>query len=83
MFPTYSNGNFTVTSTGIELRLSIPAIEAIVTFKGLMFSVELPYSFFYNNTEGQCGELHSIIAYLHPLNSSNNSKYQPIYKLGL
>lgn len=60
MFPTYSNDDFIITSTGIELRLRIPAIEAIVTFKGLMFSVDLPYSIFHNNTEGQCGELHSI-----------------------
>lgn len=62
MFPTYSNGDFIITSTEIELHLRIAAIEAIVIFKGFMFSVELPFSLFHNNTEGHCGELHSIIA---------------------
>ncbi|TNN00100.1 hypothetical protein fugu_011346 [Takifugu bimaculatus] len=55
VFPTYSNDDFSITSTGIELHLKIPAINAIVTFKGLMFSVELPFTLFHNNTEGQCG----------------------------
>uniref|UniRef100_A0A8P4KJC6 Mucin-2 n=2 Tax=Dicentrarchus labrax TaxID=13489 RepID=A0A8P4KJC6_DICLA len=53
--PTYSKDGIIITSTGIELRLRIPAIEAVVTFKGLLFSVELPFSLFHNNTEGQCG----------------------------
>eukprot|EP00066_Takifugu_rubripes_P016639 XP_011605905.1 PREDICTED: intestinal mucin-like protein [Takifugu rubripes] len=55
VFPTYSNDDFSITSTGIELHLKIPAINATVTFKGLMFSVELPFTLFHNNTEGQCG----------------------------
>ncbi|KAM6936956.1 mucin-2-like [Xenentodon cancila] len=53
--PTYSNKDFTITSTKIELILKIPAINATVTFKGLLFSVDLPFSLFHNNTEGQCG----------------------------
>uniref|UniRef100_A0A672Y954 VWFD domain-containing protein n=1 Tax=Sphaeramia orbicularis TaxID=375764 RepID=A0A672Y954_9TELE len=53
--PTYSNDDFIITSTSIELLLRIPAIEAVVTFKGLLFSIELPFSLFHNNTEGQCG----------------------------
>ncbi|XP_055365808.1 mucin-5AC-like [Betta splendens] len=56
VFPTYSNQDFTITSTSaIEMLLKIPAIEAIVSFKGIIFTVELPYSLFKNNTEGQCG----------------------------
>ncbi|XP_040893938.1 mucin-2-like isoform X2 [Toxotes jaculatrix] len=55
VFPTYSNKDFTITSTAIELLLRIPEIEAVVMFKGLLFSVELPFSLFHNNTEGQCG----------------------------
>ncbi|XP_070686598.1 mucin-5AC [Pempheris klunzingeri] len=55
VFPTYSNDDFIITSSVIELLLRIPAIEAVVTFKGLFFTVELPFSLFHNNTEGQCG----------------------------
>uniref|UniRef100_A0A8C3A896 Uncharacterized protein n=1 Tax=Cyclopterus lumpus TaxID=8103 RepID=A0A8C3A896_CYCLU len=53
--PTYSNDDFTITSSAIELVLRIPEIEAVVKFKGLSYSVELPISLFHNNTEGQCG----------------------------
>uniref|UniRef100_A0A3Q1IF11 Intestinal mucin-like protein n=2 Tax=Anabas testudineus TaxID=64144 RepID=A0A3Q1IF11_ANATE len=55
VFPTYSTTDFIITSTAIELLLKIPAIEAVVSFKGLMFSVDLPFSLFHDNTEGQCG----------------------------
>uniref|UniRef100_A0A4W6E088 VWFD domain-containing protein n=1 Tax=Lates calcarifer TaxID=8187 RepID=A0A4W6E088_LATCA len=55
VFPTYSNEDFTITSTTIKLVLEIPAIKAVVLFKGLSFSVDLPFSLFHNNTEGQCG----------------------------
>ena len=57
VLPTYSNDDFTITTTAIELLLKIPEIEAVVMFKGLLFSVELPPSLFHNNTEGQCGKL--------------------------
>ncbi|XP_028441019.1 intestinal mucin-like protein [Perca flavescens] len=53
--PTYLNDDFIITSTAIELLLRIPAINAVVMFKGLLFSVDLPFSLFHNNTEGQCG----------------------------
>ncbi|XP_061138386.1 mucin-2-like isoform X2 [Syngnathus typhle] len=55
VIPTYSNDDFIITSTAIELVLRIPAIQAIVTFKGLLFSIDLPFSLFHSNTEGQCG----------------------------
>ncbi|KAK2917757.1 hypothetical protein Q8A73_004503 [Channa argus] len=55
VFPTYSNKDFIITSTAIELLLKIPTIQAVVTFKGLLFSVEVPFSLFHGNTEGQCG----------------------------
>uniref|UniRef100_A0A4W6CWS5 VWFD domain-containing protein n=1 Tax=Lates calcarifer TaxID=8187 RepID=A0A4W6CWS5_LATCA len=55
VFPTYSNEDFIITSTTVKLVLKIPAIEAVVLFKGLSFSVDLPFSLFHNNTEGQCG----------------------------
>ncbi|XP_059190821.1 LOW QUALITY PROTEIN: mucin-5AC-like [Centropristis striata] len=55
VIPTYSNDDFVITSTAIELLLRIPEIEAVVMFKGLFFSIDLPFSLFHNNTEGQCG----------------------------
>lgn len=57
VFPTYTNDDLIITSTGIELLLKIPAIEAVVMFKGFLFSVEMPFSLFHNNTEGQCGKM--------------------------
>ncbi|XP_041853996.1 mucin-2-like [Melanotaenia boesemani] len=53
--PSYSNKDLTITSTGIELLLTIPEIQAVVMFKGLSFYVDLPMSLFYSNTEGHCG----------------------------
>ncbi|KAL3061412.1 hypothetical protein OYC64_009568 [Pagothenia borchgrevinki] len=55
VLPTYSNEDFIITSTSIELLMKIPEIEAVVMYKGLIFSVDLPFSIFHNNTEGQCG----------------------------
>uniref|UniRef100_A0A665ULF9 Mucin 5.1, oligomeric mucus/gel-forming n=1 Tax=Echeneis naucrates TaxID=173247 RepID=A0A665ULF9_ECHNA len=46
---------FIITSSVMDLFLRIPAIEAAVQFKGLFFSIELPFSLFHSNTEGQCG----------------------------
>ncbi|XP_037539480.1 intestinal mucin-like protein [Nematolebias whitei] len=53
--PTYINADFNITSAAIQLVLQISKINAVVTFKGLLFSVELPFSLFQGNTEGQCG----------------------------
>lgn len=55
--PTYINEDFNITSATIQLVLQISKINAVVTFKGLLFSVELPFSLFQGNTEGQCGKL--------------------------
>lgn len=55
IFPTFSNDDLIITSTSLEVRLRIPEIDAVVIFKSLHFSVELPFSLFHNNTEGQCG----------------------------
>ncbi|XP_036390593.1 mucin-5B-like [Megalops cyprinoides] len=55
IFPAYSNGDLIIISTGTEIVLEIPGIQAQVTFKGTTFSINLPYSLFYNNTEGLCG----------------------------
>ncbi|XP_047675482.1 intestinal mucin-like protein [Tachysurus fulvidraco] len=52
----YSTADFTITTAGISMTLDIPAIQAQVTFKGMNFIVNLPFSLFHNNTEGQCGK---------------------------
>uniref|UniRef100_A0AAQ5XS75 Mucin-5AC-like n=1 Tax=Amphiprion ocellaris TaxID=80972 RepID=A0AAQ5XS75_AMPOC len=55
-FLTHSNyGDFRVTTTGIDTVLVIGAIQAKITFSGLIFSIYLPYNLFAGNTEGQCG----------------------------
>ncbi|KAF3832232.1 hypothetical protein F7725_025897 [Dissostichus mawsoni] len=51
----YQNGDFRITTTGIDTVLVIPKIHAKITFSGLIFSIDLPYSKFGNNTWGQCG----------------------------
>ncbi|KAM7406673.1 hypothetical protein PAMP_001038 [Pampus punctatissimus] len=51
----YQNGDFRVTTTGIDTMLIIPNIHAKVSFSGLIFSIYLPYSEFGGNTQGQCG----------------------------
>ncbi|XP_026524159.1 mucin-5AC [Notechis scutatus] len=40
---------------GINMVVEISEIETVVTYGGTIFSVKLPFSKFYNNTEGQCG----------------------------
>ncbi|XP_036433738.1 mucin-5B-like [Colossoma macropomum] len=52
---TFSNADFTITSTGIKMIVTIPAISAEINFAGMNFLVTLPSSLFHNNTEGQCG----------------------------
>ncbi|AWP02053.1 putative mucin-5AC [Scophthalmus maximus] len=53
--PAYQNGDFRITTTGIDTVLIIPKIHAKVTFSGLIFGITLPYSEFGGNTQGQCG----------------------------
>ncbi|XP_037652474.1 intestinal mucin-like protein [Sebastes umbrosus] len=53
--PAYQTGDFRITTTGIDTVLVIPKIHAKITFSGLIFSINLPYSEFGGNTWGQCG----------------------------
>ncbi|XP_061102940.1 mucin-5AC-like [Conger conger] len=55
IIPTFESKDFRITNNGIETLLVIPAIDARVSFRGLMFSIHLPYSLFHGKTEGQCG----------------------------
>ncbi|KAI4883806.1 hypothetical protein NFI96_002423 [Prochilodus magdalenae] len=50
----YSNSDFRITTTGIQMTVDIPAINAQINFAGPNFIINLPISLFYNNTEGQC-----------------------------
>ncbi|XP_031686923.1 mucin-5AC [Oncorhynchus kisutch] len=55
IIPAYDTKDFRITDNGIETLLVIPAINAKVSFTGLMFSIYLPWDKFSGNTEGQCG----------------------------
>uniref|UniRef100_G3TM87 Mucin 5AC, oligomeric mucus/gel-forming n=1 Tax=Loxodonta africana TaxID=9785 RepID=G3TM87_LOXAF len=50
----FSSNGVDIAQVGIKMYVSIPAIGLQVMFSGLIFSVELPFSKFANNTEGQC-----------------------------
>ena len=63
VLPPFSNNDFDIKSNAIQMMLEIPEIEATVWFKGLSFYVDLPYSHFHNNTEGQCGEMTTAWSY--------------------
>lgn len=54
--PGFRKGGLVVSQIGIKMYVSIPEIGVQVMFTGLIFSVEVPFSKFANNTEGQCGE---------------------------
>ncbi|MGH0151903.1 UNVERIFIED_CONTAM: hypothetical protein FKN15_042609 [Acipenser sinensis] len=51
----FSRDGIQISSTGIEINVNIPEINAHVSFRGLVFLIQLPYSLFQGNTEGQCG----------------------------
>lgn len=54
--PGFRKDGIVVSQIGIKMYVTIPALGVQVMFSGLIFSVELPFSKFANNTEGQCGE---------------------------
>ncbi|XP_060160350.1 mucin-5AC [Globicephala melas] len=53
--PGFRKDGIVVSQIGIKMYVTIPALGVQVMFSGLIFSVELPFSKFANNTEGQCG----------------------------
>ncbi|XP_053418481.1 mucin-5AC [Nycticebus coucang] len=53
--PGFQKNGIMVSQVGIKMYLTIPKLGVQVMFSGLIFSVEVPFSKFANNTEGQCG----------------------------
>ncbi|XP_058858767.1 mucin-5B-like, partial [Acipenser ruthenus] len=54
IIPDFSRDGIQISNTGIEINVYIPEINAHVSFTGLVFLIQLPYSLFQGNTEGQC-----------------------------
>lgn len=54
--PGFQKRGIVVSQIGIKMYVTIPEIGVQVMFSGLIFSVQVPFSKFANNTEGQCGE---------------------------
>ncbi|XP_066475597.1 mucin-5B-like [Tiliqua scincoides] len=53
--PSFSNDGIDITTAGLYVMVTIPEIGLYVTYTLLAFHINLPFSTFYNNTEGQCG----------------------------
>ncbi|XP_053104113.1 mucin-5B-like [Hemicordylus capensis] len=53
--PSFSNDGIDITTSGPYIVVKIRNIGLYVTYTQLAFYISLPFSSFYNNTEGQCG----------------------------
>nr|XP_019570262.1 PREDICTED: mucin-5AC [Rhinolophus sinicus] len=53
--PGFQKRGIVISQIGIKMYVTIPEIGVQVMFSGLIFSVQVPFSKFANNTEGQCG----------------------------
>uniref|UniRef100_A0A671FGS6 Mucin 5AC, oligomeric mucus/gel-forming n=1 Tax=Rhinolophus ferrumequinum TaxID=59479 RepID=A0A671FGS6_RHIFE len=53
--PGFQKRGIVISQVGIKMYVTIPEIGVQVMFSGLIFSVQVPFSKFANNTEGQCG----------------------------
>ncbi|XP_030646372.1 intestinal mucin-like protein [Chanos chanos] len=51
----FDNNGVTVLNTGVYLVLEIAKIGVAVTYGATEFQIDLPYQYFGNNTQGQCG----------------------------
>ncbi|XP_055987815.1 mucin-2 [Sorex fumeus] len=51
----YKKFGLEVYESGINHEVSIPRLDAVISYNGLSFSIRLPYHLFGNNTKGQCG----------------------------
>ncbi|XP_039982445.1 intestinal mucin-like protein [Xiphias gladius] len=55
IYPAYSNSVLHLTRTDMMIKLEIPEISTEVVYGGSSLSIDIPYSLFGGNTEGQCG----------------------------
>ncbi|XP_057634691.1 mucin-5AC [Chionomys nivalis] len=53
--PGFQQNGIAVSHVGVKMYVTIQEIGVQVMFSGLIFSVEVPFNLFANNTEGQCG----------------------------
>ncbi|KAK1891708.1 Mucin-5AC, partial [Dissostichus eleginoides] len=54
-FPAFRNSVIYITGTDMVITLEIPEINTKVVYTGSSISIDLPYTLFGGNTEGQCG----------------------------
>lgn len=57
--PGFQQNGIVTSHVDIKMYVTIQEIGVRVMFSGLVFSVEVPFNLFANNTEGQCGKPHS------------------------
>ncbi|XP_008563586.1 PREDICTED: mucin-5AC-like, partial [Galeopterus variegatus] len=78
--PGFQKNGIDVSRIGIKMYVTIPDIGVQVMFTGLIFSVEVPFSKFTNNTEGQCGMCWAPQATCLRLSPVPNKRKQPFYE---
>ncbi|XP_051978532.1 intestinal mucin-like protein [Xyrauchen texanus] len=59
--PFASNG-VRVVNSDLDLILEIPQLDIVVTFGATGFSINLPFQYFGNNTQGHCGTCNNNVA---------------------